>query len=135
MQEQQQMTEEQSNEWMREQFQKANKHLAEHGVLYESVFVDECRYLAPFVAVWKIKASDGKKFWAITGDVPSDFVGLDAAKTAREVMKHFSLQWQLKAEKLIQAGNTDETGKKYAGLLINSAENLYRLSENKELWQ
>lgn len=45
---------EQLAQWVREQFQKANKHLAENGVLFESVVIEDSRYLAPMVAVWKI---------------------------------------------------------------------------------
>ena len=50
-----QLTQAQQAEWARIQFQKANKHLAENGVLFESVVTDESRYLAPYLAVWKIK--------------------------------------------------------------------------------
>jgi len=131
----QQMTEEQSTEWVRSEFQKANKHLAEKGVLYESVILDDCRYLAPLVAIWKIKARDGKKFWVISGEVPSDFVSIDVAKNAQDVLKHFSLQWQLQAENLMQGDTADKTVEQYAGMLVNSAENIYRLCENQELWQ
>ncbi|MFT4807348.1 MAG: hypothetical protein ACI9LX_000665 [Paraglaciecola sp.] len=38
------ITEEQISEWVREQFQRANKHLAEKGVLFESVVTEESRY-------------------------------------------------------------------------------------------
>jgi hypothetical protein len=67
------VSQEQLSAWVKEQFQRANKHLAEKGVLFDTVVTEESRYLAPFVAIWKIKALDGKFFWVISGDVPADF--------------------------------------------------------------
>ena len=46
-QENQPVSEEQRAEWVREQFQKANKFLAENGVLFDSVTTEESRYLMP----------------------------------------------------------------------------------------
>ncbi|MCH1933235.1 DUF4826 family protein, partial [Shewanella sp. A25] len=47
----------------------------------------------------------------ISGDLPTDLVSADAAKDAREVLRHFSLAWHLKAENLIQNGLRDDTQK------------------------
>ena len=126
---------EQLAQWVREQFQKANKHLAENGVLFESVVVEDSRYLAPMVAVWKIKTRDGKFFWVISGDLPVDFVPADVSADVRGVLKHFSLLWQLKVENLSQADNIDETQKEYLTLLGTRAYDLYHMSEDDKLWQ
>ena len=72
-QENQPVSEEQRAEWVREQFQKANKFLAENGVLFDSVTTEESRYLMPYLAVWKIRAMDGKQYWVISGDLPTDY--------------------------------------------------------------
>lgn len=131
-------TEQAQNQWVREQFQKANKHLAENGIIPDRVIMEQSRYLVPFVAVWKVVANTPKKkqYWVISGDLPSDFVDLSVAKTARDALKHFSLSWQLKAENLIQSGATkDSTQAKFANLLIDRAQNLYDLQANDKLWQ
>ncbi len=126
---------EQLAEWVREQFQKANKHLAENGVLFESVVIEDSRYLAPMVAVWKIKTRDSKYLWVISGDLPVDFVPADVSSDVRGVLKHFSLLWQLKVENLSQAENIDETQKEYLTLLGTRAHDLYHMSEDDKLWQ
>lgn len=126
---------EQLAQWVREQFQKANKHLAENGVLFESVVIEDSRYLAPMVAVWKIKTRDSKYFWVISGDLPVDFVPADVSSDVRGVLKHFSLLWQLKVENLSQAENIDETQKEYLTLLGTRAYDLYHMSEDDKLWQ
>ncbi len=124
-------------EWIKEHFQKANKFLAEKGVMPSNVLVDECRYLAPFVAIWKIESKQPKKqtYWVMSGDLPSDYVDVSVAKTARDAMKHFAMMWQLKAENLHRSGVTKEpTQAQFANLLVSRAEDLYRLSEDKQLW-
>ncbi len=96
--------------WVREQFQKANKFLAEKGVIPSKVVPAESRYLAPYVAMWKIesKQPSHKTYWVMSGDLPSDYVDVSVAATAREALRHFSLTWQLKAENLVQSGATKD---------------------------
>jgi len=45
--ENQPISDEERATWVREQFQKANKFLAENGVLFDSVITEESRYLMP----------------------------------------------------------------------------------------
>ena len=45
-------------------------HLAEQGIVMESVAVSESRYLPPLIAVWKIHGLNKTVVWAISGDVP-----------------------------------------------------------------
>lgn len=126
---------EELGEWVREQFQKANKHLAENGVLFASVVVEESRYMAPYVAVWKIKSQQGKLFWVMSGDLPCDYIPADVAPDVQAVLKHFALAWQLKAENLAAANPTNPTDVEYINLLAHRAEGLYAMSEDANLWQ
>ena len=121
-------------EWAREQFQRATKHLAENGVLFESVFTEDSRYLAPYVAIWKIKSQDGKRYWVVSGDVPSDFAGLQTAQNAREALRYFSMNWQMKAENLRKTVAADTQQMEYAKLLEEKAEILYQASANDTYW-
>ncbi|MCL2914709.1 DUF4826 family protein [Shewanella corallii] len=124
-------------EWVREQFQKANKFLAEKGVIPGKVLTDQSRYLVPYVAVWKMESSQPKKkqFWVISGDLPTDYVPADVAPSAREAIKHFSLTWQLKAENLIQSGAVkDPTQAKFANMLVSRAQSLYKMQQDEKLW-
>ena len=131
----QEITEEQLSIWVREQFQRANKHLAEKGVLFDSVVIQESKYLAPYVAIWKIKAMDGKFFWVISGDVPADFMPYEAEKTARNALRGFSLRWQLQADNILHSGTNDKTQHDFADRLIVKAEAVYELFSNDETWQ
>ena len=126
---------EQLSQWVREQFQRANKHLAENGVLFDSVVTEASRYLAPFVAVWKIKSIDKKYYWVISGDVPCDFIPFENEQTARAAIRHFSMMWQLKAENIRQSGTLDKVQLDFASLLITKAEDLYKVQDNENMWK
>ncbi|MDO6693585.1 DUF4826 family protein [Aliiglaciecola sp. 3_MG-2023] len=131
----QKMSQEQMTQWVRSQFQRANKHLAENGVIFDSVVTEECRYLAPYVAIWKIKALDNRFYWVISGDLPCDFLPYESEKNARDVLRRFSFQWQLKAQDIEESANIDATQKEFAKMLVTRAEGLYALYNQEELWK
>lgn len=130
------LTEEQRQAWVREQFQNANKYLAERGLLSEQILTKESRYLVPDIAIWKFKLQNGKRVWVINGRVTTDHVNADVAKTARDVMRHFSLQWQLKAENILALGDAaDPAQKGMVQILVRNAEALYQISQDEKLWE
>lgn len=128
------VTEEQVNQWQRECLANAQKFLAERGVLPVSILEKECRILPPLCAIWKIKGNDGNSYWVITGRLPTDAVKASAATDARDVLRHFSFQWQLKADGIMASKPTDKTQIDFANLLVNRAHGIYELFENEKIW-
>lgn len=128
-------SQEQLSQWVKEQFQRANKHLAENGVIFESVTTEECRYLAPIVALWKIKSTDQKFYWVVSGDVPSDFMAYQNEPNARDALRRFSFLWQMKAEELSNTATNDMTQMTFANYLREKAEVLYDMYSQEGLWQ
>ncbi|NRA82914.1 MAG: DUF4826 family protein [Gammaproteobacteria bacterium] len=122
-------------QWMNDSFQACNKYLAEKGILTSKVLVEQSRYLAPIVALWKVKAQDGSLIWVITGKVPSDHVAASISSDPREILRHFSLTWQMKAQNIIDLNSNDKVQNDFAQLLIKRAEGLYELFEDDKLWQ
>jgi hypothetical protein len=133
MTDQQAMTPEQQKEWTRDQYLKATKYLADKGLVTQSVADTESRYLVPILAVWKINLLDKSTVWVIAGDLPTDHLALNDSETAREVIRHFSLKWQLQAENLLNSESKEQH--EFAQLLIGRADGLYQLYENEQLWQ
>ncbi|WP_404340259.1 DUF4826 family protein [Pseudoalteromonas mariniglutinosa] len=121
--------------WQRECFQNAQKHLAEKGVMPKTVIEKESRFIAPLVAIWKFKAENGRSYWVITGRLPSDHAEAGAAENARDALRYFSLQWQLKADQLMNSGTVDKTKADFANLLINRAHGIYELYEKEDMWR
>ncbi|MFY8273442.1 DUF4826 family protein [Pseudoalteromonas sp. SSDWG2] len=130
----QQEKEQQALAFQRECFESAQKHLAEKGVLPQTVFEKESRFLAPLCAVWKFKTQNGKSYWVISGRLPTDHAEVSAASNAREAMRYFSLQWQIKAEQILSSVRIDKTQHDFANLLIKRAHGLYELYDNDNLW-
>lgn len=127
-----QMTEQQQQDWVREQYQAATKYLAEKGLITSSVSEAESRYLVPAVAVWKLNLADKSSVWVISGDLPTDHVEYSVADNARKAMSHFAMKWQLQADNLLQSDNEEQQN--FAKLLIGRAEGLFNMSEKEELW-
>lgn len=126
---------EQLSSWVKEQFQRANKYLAEQGILFDSVVTEESRYLAPYFAVWKMKSSEGKYFWVTSGNVSCDAMAFENAPTARDAIKHFSFSWQAKAENIRVHVQPDRQQLAIAERLIKDAELLYEIQLREEVWQ
>lgn len=129
----QQISEENQQDWVREQFQIATKFLASKGLLSESVSDRESRYLAPLLSIWKINLQDTSSVWVITGDLPSDYSPLSVANDARDAVRHFSLKWHMQADKLLSSPQNEQV--EFAHLLIEKAERLYELFNINEFWQ
>ena len=132
MTQQEQMSEQEQQEWVRKQYQVATKYLADKGLVTDTVAVEDSRYLVPLVSVWKLKLLDDTRLWVICGDLPTDHTSGDAAVDAREALRHFSLKWQLQAENLLKSGNKEQED--FARLLIGRADGLYDLYNNEQLW-
>jgi len=127
------MTEAEQKQWVKEQYQVATKYLAEKGMVTNSVKVEESRYLIPVLAIWQLTMLNGDSYWVLCGDLPTAHSRIDVAPNAREALKHFSLKWQMQAENLLKAQDTEQT--ELAQLLIGRADSLYKLCENEKLWQ
>ena len=129
------LTQEENIAWQRESFQNAQKHLASKGIMPKTIIEKDSRYLSPFFAVWKIKSENGKIYWVISGQLPTDHIEVSAAASAREAIRYFSFHWQMKAEQIMQIGARDKTQVDFANLLVNRAHGIYEFYQKDELWK
>jgi hypothetical protein len=92
--------------------------------------------------VWN--ASDKSQFiWTISGEaVITDHIKGSLATTSREAARHFSLKWQVDAERLLHVAankrsieNSEQHMKAYTSKLIQYAEALYDLTVRDDVWQ
>lgn len=126
------MTQEEQQAWVREQYLKATKYLAQKGLVTESVADTESRYLIPLMAVWKINLLDKTKVWVICGDLPTDHLVLEENESARNVLRHFTFKWQIQADGLLKSDSQEQLD--YAKLLMTKAEGLYQLYAKDDVW-
>jgi len=92
--------------------------------------------------VWE--ASQKSDFiWTISGEgVITDHIAGNLAATPREVVRHFSLKWQMDADQLLLLAknkspvkDTEEHMEAYTTKLIQYAESLYDLASRDDVWQ
>lgn len=133
------------SDWIRQTLDKAVRDISDLGVI-----PDELVEARP---VWTVngevmigqarKANDPSLvFWFISGNLPTDYISLTAASTARDALRHFSMKWQLDAERYAdpatrKAHGLDES-KDWSLLtkkLITKAEQLYAMAETDRLWR
>ena len=131
--EQQVMSEQEQQEWVRNSYQTATKYLADKGMVTESVAESESRYLVSALAVWKLNLLDKSSVWVICGDLPTDHASTNIAKNARDAIRHFSFKWQMQAENINKSGNAEQV--EFANLHIARAEGLYGLFDKEALWE
>ena len=128
------LTDEQRQEWVRSQYQVATKYLADKGLVTSSVMVEDSRYIAPVLSVWKLKLLDESWVWVVCGDLPSDHVNIEVANNAKDVLRHFSMKWQLQAENINRNNDSDDEQREFARILISRADGLYKLCNDEKLW-
>ena len=112
------------------------------GVAAEAKPVWISPYKMLIAKVWE--ASQKSNFvWAITGEgVITDHIAGNLATTPREAARHFSLKWQMDADRLLEVArskragtNTEASMEAYTTKLIGYAESLYDLATRDEVWQ
>jgi len=92
--------------------------------------------------VWGID-SENDFIWTISVDkFIADYVAGTLAPTPREVAKHFSMKWQMDADRILEhernklaVEKTDEKMQAYSKRLIQYAETLYDLVNRDDVWE
>lgn len=132
-------------EWSQAQYARAMRHLLNQGYTEPQLHQANSRVLAPLVALWHFDVKrDGKRqsLWVVSGsDLPVDHVPQSVATNARDAMRHFHLQWQLKSAQLerrlqdnqVDVGNP-QLQRDYMQSLLSGAERLFQLANDERLW-
>jgi hypothetical protein len=92
--------------------------------------------------VWGID-SESDFIWTMSVDkLISDYIAGSLAATPRDVARHFSMKWQMDADRLVSFEQNKTSGEKnvermqaYANKLIQYAETLYDLADRDEVWE
>lgn len=91
--------------------------------------------------VWAVN-QESDFVWTISVDkLIADYVAGSLATTPREVARHFSLKWQMDADRLLKLNekklaieNTDPKMRDYSKRLIQYAESLYEMTNRDDAW-
>lgn len=130
--------------WAREKLRKAVDETIQRGAFVDKVVEAKPVWvLHEKVAIGQARESSRPNsfVWLICGDLPTDHIGSEAAATPRDALRHFSLKWQMDADRY-----KDPAVRRAHGLpedkdvthltdqLIAKAEELYAIAEEDSHW-
>jgi Domain of unknown function (DUF4826) len=131
--------------WCAERREEIAAHLQREGLTHGEIGAGPAWHVAPYVSVWAIEslvAPGAVGWWAIAGDLPSDYVSAERARNPREAVQAIALLWQEAAEYMsrgqahptfrIGSGQRDQ---ELAPLLASRAELLLEWVGDAELWE
>lgn len=129
--------------WTAEQHTLVEQYLTQERVPAVQVARDPAWIVAPYVAIWRVLAarSGQPSYWAISGDLPTDFIPADTRPDARTAVAGFAERWQAVARYMargaqhptVQIG-TGGHGPELAALLASRAALLAQWAASDEYW-
>ena len=89
--------------WATEQRQNVIEYLAAQGVEHSGVSLEPRWFLLPYVAVWAVRSKANPErigWWAISGDLPTDYLSCAGEKDDADILFSFSRVWKAQAAKM-----------------------------------
>jgi Domain of unknown function (DUF4826) len=102
-----------ANERMR-----VEEYLRRHGVDHLGVGEFPAFHVQPYLALWAVQSKKSPGWigwWAISGDLPTDYISSNEGRHPREALHAFAGHW-------VKAANAMLDGKKYADYSIGTPE-------------
>jgi hypothetical protein len=111
--------------WLAEQRGNVQRYLQEQGVHHRGVSSAAVWFVAPYISVWtvgSVAAPGAIGWWAISGDLPTDYLSGQGATDARSALAAFSRRWRDVAAYMLR-GETHPT------IAVGSPEDTYELGD------
>jgi Domain of unknown function (DUF4826) len=132
-------------QWLAEQRANVERYLQGECLLYREVASKPAWFLAPYVSVWiveSMRVPGAIGWWAISGDLPTDYLNGNDAKDARGALAAFATRWREASDYMLRgedcpsvrignASNRRELG----DLLLRRAEIIEDWTRDDEMWQ
>jgi hypothetical protein len=131
------------NEWSQKAYVKISQYCQTKNHFVTGVYSSRCQSLAPVLSVFCLKTQKKSvDLWGITGEFATDIAHYHVAKNARDVLRYFSMAWQLESAKLeanlernTPLFSSKSVQEKYIQQLTAQAEGLYAIYNNDALWK
>ena len=118
--------------WAAAQRKRVVEYLASQRVDHGGVSLEPRWFLSPYVAVWAVRSNanpDRIGWWAISGDLPTDYISCTDERDDADVLRSFASQWkeaaaQMAAGQQVPGYRIGPPGgeKELATLLLSRAE-------------
>ncbi len=124
--------------WAAQQRANVIDYLAAHQCEHAGVSLEPRWFLSPYLAIWAIRSKANPErigWWAISGDLPTDYITCTTERTNADVLTSFSIVWKSVAAYMMNGewAPNHQIGppgrqKELAPLLLRRAEMLERLA-------
>jgi Domain of unknown function (DUF4826) len=105
-------------QWCAERRLEVTEYLRGEGVTFGQVGGVPAWHVAPYVSVWAVEslnAPDSVGWWAVSGDMPNDYVSAKSVSSPREAVRAIATLWQ-------EASQYMARGEKHPTFRIGSGE-------------
>jgi len=130
--------------WLVEQRGNVERYLVDQGIHHPDVDVDAAWFVAPYVSVWTVRSVDKPSavgLWAISGDLPTDYLSGSDATDPRSALNAFSRRWREVATLMVRGedhptikiGN-HQNGPELGALLMRRAQILDDWVQDATIW-
>ena len=132
-------------QWLAAQRGIVQRYLQGQGVLHRGVSPEPDWFIAPYVSIWTVNSmkTPGKiGWWAISGDLPTDYLSGHDATNARSALAAFAARWRevsaymLRGEvhPTVRIGGSS-TRRELGDLLSRRAQVIEDWTRDDEFWQ
>jgi hypothetical protein len=126
--------------WVARQRDVVLDYLARERCEHNGVSQEPRWFVSPYVAVWAVRSKanpDRVGWWAVSGDLPTDYITASDQKSTGDVLISFAKQWRTAAVRMTRGEHADDylvgdpsQAKSLAPLLLKRAELLQQFGED-----
>lgn len=111
-------------QWIADRRAEVSEYLRQEGVMHGQIGAEPAWYLVPYVSIWAIESlvnPSSVGWWAISGDMPNDYVSAAKASNPREAVGAIASLWKEAAEYMAR-------GERHPTFVIGSGERMEELA-------
>ena len=130
--------------WLQEQRSQIESYFKKEGIKHGAIAEKPDWFVAPYVSIWRIAGHanpETEGWWAISGDLPTDYCSSSGIKDARSAMYHFAKIWDEVSECMIRRKphpditiGKEDNWPELGDLLKRRSMILLDWAKDKELW-
>ena len=131
--------------WVRQEREKVVAYLTSQRCEHGGIAEWPAFHVDPYVALWAIQSrtvAGRVGWWAISGDLPTDYMSSSSGYHPREALRHFSAEWVSVAESMRRGEDhprtkigAPELWSTMAPLLEKRAQLLREYADDDSLWE
>lgn len=132
------------DQWLIDQRRLVEDYLSDQGILFPAIDEVPAFQVYPYLALWAVeskKAPGSIGWWAISGDLPTDYLSRGDGREPREALMAFARNWAELAECMMRGEahpecriGMPEDWPKLGNLLMRRAEMIRDISEDDAIW-